>query len=343
MCIRDRLFGAPDPETSLSVLPGHRFLLSGSGYEALFLTVLGGVGVTILTILTFPLLLYLIPMIYNTFRFSIHLLLLSIAVWMIITEKGKAKYYAVFVFLLSGILGTILLNTLPENKVLFPALTGLFGLSSLFISMINKTKLPPQSSSIKPQRKYLKALLTGWFAGLVSGMLPGAGVSQSAIIGAQMFRAKTRDFLIAMGGINTANILFTFIMFYTLGKTRSGAVAALSEMGIEINPHDIPLIIITVLISCCISSIITLKTGRYMLLSMKTMEYQKINALMILILLILVFVLSNWIGIVISVTSMCLGMLCILTGTRRTHLMGFLVLPTIFYFSDMNFIILSTL
>ena len=40
-------FGAPEPGTALSVLPGHEFLLKGRGMEALFLTVVGGVGVVL--------------------------------------------------------------------------------------------------------------------------------------------------------------------------------------------------------------------------------------------------------------------------------------------------------
>src|SRR3989304_8919058 len=36
--------GAPDADTSLSVLPGHKLLNEGKGYEALKLTVIGGIG-----------------------------------------------------------------------------------------------------------------------------------------------------------------------------------------------------------------------------------------------------------------------------------------------------------
>ena len=37
-------FGAPEPATALSVLPGHNLLLKGEGYKALKLTVIGGLG-----------------------------------------------------------------------------------------------------------------------------------------------------------------------------------------------------------------------------------------------------------------------------------------------------------
>jgi len=36
--------GAPDADTALGVLPGHRLLLEGKGYEAVKLTVIGGLS-----------------------------------------------------------------------------------------------------------------------------------------------------------------------------------------------------------------------------------------------------------------------------------------------------------
>jgi len=59
-------FGVPEEDSVLSILPGHKFLLEGRGYEALFLTVVGGVGVVLLTILALPFLLFILPKIFET-------------------------------------------------------------------------------------------------------------------------------------------------------------------------------------------------------------------------------------------------------------------------------------
>jgi putative membrane protein len=42
--------GAPEAETALSVLPGHKMMLEGKGYEAVWLTVFGGISVIVLSI-----------------------------------------------------------------------------------------------------------------------------------------------------------------------------------------------------------------------------------------------------------------------------------------------------
>lgn len=159
------LFGAPDPATALSVLPGHQFLLAGKGYEALFLTVIGGLGVSVLTLLTLPLLLYLIPSIYTSISPYMHLILIFIVLWMVLTEKGLGKLYSLLIFLLVGVFGFISLNSLPSEMVLFPALTGLFAFSTMLVSFQSRTSLPEQEEPGEVGGNHSRGIVTGWLAG----------------------------------------------------------------------------------------------------------------------------------------------------------------------------------
>jgi len=134
--------GCPDVETSLSVLPGHELLREGKGYEAIMLTNYGAIlAVIILIILFFPLI-FIIPKIYNLIENIIPYLLIFILIFMIFSEKNKIS--AFIVLLTSGILGLIVLNMNELNEPLLPLLTGLFGASTLLISLKMKTKIPKQ-------------------------------------------------------------------------------------------------------------------------------------------------------------------------------------------------------
>lgn len=330
------LFGAPDPSTALSVLPSHKFLLAGRGYEALFLTVIGGLGVTIITLLTMPLLLWIIPQIYGVIHPYIHVLLSVIMLWMILTERGIAKFYSVFVILLVGMFGFVSLNALPSDKVLFPALTGLFAFSTLTISLRSKTIIPKQDVVSEVKGNHMKGILTGWLAGWFAGILPGIGAAQAGVLAAQIFRAKTRDFLTALGGINTSNILFTFIMFYTLGKTRSGAMWTISQIVDKLTFNDLILLSVVGAITCFVSAVITLRLGKIIIRMINNLNYGKINVSIIITLIILVFVFTGWIGLFVSLVGTFIGILAIMLGVRRSHLMGFLVIPTILYFSGLG-------
>ncbi|MCK4496591.1 MAG: tripartite tricarboxylate transporter permease [Candidatus Aenigmarchaeota archaeon] len=330
------LFGAPDPATALSVLPGHRFLLAGKAYEALFLTVIGGLGVAVLTLITMPLLLYLIPQIYNSIHTYLHMILLFIVLWMVLTERGMAKLYSLFIFILVGLFGFVSLNSLPSEMVLFPALTGLFAFSTLIISFHSKSTIPEQEETREIKGNHIKGILTGWLAGWLAGILPGIGAAQAGVIAAQVFRAKIRDFLTALGGINTANILFTFIVFYTLGKTRSGAMWTVSQLVDKLTFNDMLLISVVGAITCFISAILTLKIGKILIRRMKNVNYKRLNLSIIITLIVLVFIFTGWVGLFISLLGTCMGLLTILLGVRRSHLMGFLILPTILYFSGLG-------
>ncbi len=336
-------FGAPEEGSVLSVLPGHRMLLLGRGEEALLLTVVGGVCVVVLTILSFPFLLHFLPFVYESMRPLMHVFLVILVVWMVMMERGKKRIYAAIVFVFSGLFGILTLTSLPSDQALFPALTGLFGLSTLLTSMVKKTKLPPQKSPGEIKGDWLKGGMTGWLAGMLAGLLPGVGSSQAGVIAAQLLRAKLKEFLIALGGINTSNILFTFIAFYTIGKTRSGAAWAVSQITDVLLPSDIIFMIIVAFLTCFFSGVLTLKIGKLILNRMKHVNYRKVMVFTIVTLFILVFIFSGESGILISLVGVSVGVLTISFGVKRTHMMGFLLLPTILYFSGASPFVLSVL
>ena len=60
--------GAPDADTALGVLPGHRLLLQGQGYEAVKLTVIGSLSSLILALILFPLFIIIVPKIYENIQ-----------------------------------------------------------------------------------------------------------------------------------------------------------------------------------------------------------------------------------------------------------------------------------
>ena len=327
------IFGAPEPDSCLSVLPSHKLLLQGKGYEALFLTTLGGFGVTILTILTLPLLIFSLPHLYTLLSPVLHFILVFIAIWMIVSEKNKMM--AFLSFFLSGLFGLISLHSLPSQTSVFPALTGLFGASALLITLKTKPFIPEQKTETAKEN-HTKGILTGWLAGFFAGLFPGIGSAQSGIIASQILKARRKDFITAIGGINTANIFFTFVVFYTLNKTRSGAAWIISQITTLVSPADLLLITLTAAITCFLSVILTLKTGKYIVKKAYTINYTKLNTLTLLLISLLVFLFTGFIGLFIMLIGTLLGIFTILSGIKRTHLMGFLLVPTILYFSGLN-------
>jgi len=328
------IFGAPEEDTVLSVLPGHKMLLEGRGYEAIFLAAMGGLGVIFLTVLSMPALMYFLPVVYAAIRPVIHVILIVAISWMVYREKRRIA--ALSVFLLAGVFGFVSLNSFPSDFALFPALTGLFGFSTLLTSLMSKTTIPPQKTNEEVHADWLKGSLTGWIAGLFSGLLPGLGSSQTGVLAAQILKAKAKEFLVAIGGISASNIYFTFIVFYVLGKTRSGAVSAISQITERFTMIDVYIVIAVGVFVALLSALMTVKTGKFMLKRMKNVSYSRISFSILLVLVVMVFLISGPAGAIISVAGTFLGLLAISLGIKRTHLMGFLVLPTILFFSGLD-------
>lgn len=168
--------GAPDSDTSLGVLPGHRLLLKGKGYEAVKLNVIGSLFSLMLCIAVMPLLVMLIPVAYEYLKNLIGWILLAVVVVLILREKDMNKrFWAFMLFMITGVLGLISFDINPKN-VLFPLLSGLFGVSMLITSINNKTIIPEQqiTETIKVGKiSTIKSLCTAVFTGTLVSFFPG--------------------------------------------------------------------------------------------------------------------------------------------------------------------------
>jgi len=126
---------------------------------------------------------------------------------------------------------------------------------------------------------------------------------------------------------------FSFISLYAIGKTRTGAAATIQQFLGEISSSEIILILITVIISGLIAFKLTNFFGKKISEKIEKINYEKTSYAILVILLIVVFLVSGFMGILILIASTFTGIYCISLNVKRTNMMGSLILPTIlFYF-----------
>ncbi len=116
----------------------------------------------------------------------------------------------------------------------------------------------------------------------------------------------------------------------------------LSQIVDSISSFDIIFVIVVGFITCLISGVLTIKMGSIIIERIKDINYTKMMLFTLSFLSLLVFTFTGILGVLISLTGMFIGLLAISLGVKRTHLMGFLILPTIMYFSGANPFFLST-
>lgn len=330
--------GAPEDDGALSVLPGHKLLLEGKGLEAIYLTVVGGVGVVILFVLLLPFLLKALPILYGAIKYYIHWVLIAIVAFMILTESEIRKFWGLVVFLLSGLLGLITLNStlIQPQFVFFPLFTGLFGISTLIISLKEKVVIPKQAKEFGDVDRglALSGIIKGFFSGLLVGILPGVGSAQAGTLVQQITRKEnTREFLVSLGGINTANAIFSLVALYTISRARSGAAVAVERIIGEFTFNDLLLLVATGLIATGIATILTLKISKGLLELIQKVPYHKISLGIIVFLLLLTSVFTGLPGLLILFVSTTIGLIAPLTGVKRSFCMGVLILNVILFYS----------
>ncbi|MBR9691451.1 hypothetical protein GOV06_01570 [Candidatus Woesearchaeota archaeon] len=330
--------GAPDADTALAVLPGHKLLMEGKGFEAVKLATIGSLLCLIATILIIPFLVFFVADIYSFIQPYIGWILVVVVVFMILKEKGLLKkLWGAFVFLITGILGIIVLSGLPNlEQPLFGMLSGLFGISLLLISMSNKVKIPKQkiSETIKISKGNLAKIVgAGTFSGSLTALFPGLGAAQAAIIGSQIVgKIGEYSFIILIGGINTVNFTFSLVTLYALQKARNGAVVAVLEILKSIDLIGLVVFLAAALVAGGIATFLAMYLTRVFSRYITKINYQYLCVGIILLIAGLVFYFSSWIGLLVLGVSTFIGMIPSLVGVKKSLAMGCLLLPVILFF-----------
>ena len=324
--------GAPDTDTVLSVLPGHAYLLEGKGFEAVILSVYGSIAGLMLVVLVTPLLLLIFPKIYPYVQKNI-LWIIFLAVFMVII-KEKHILRASIVFMFSGILGVVVLGTHMQQPLL-PMLSGLFGVSSLVLSIGSSPNIPKQIISFPEFKvfKELKIILASLFSGCLTGFLPGIGAAQASVISSSPFKKiGFRELIIMNGAINTIVMIVGLIALYAIDKTRNGSVVAVKEMmgSIDVNIFMI-LIAVALLsggISCFIAKYMALRSSNLI----SRVDYTLLCLCIIFLIAVIVVFIAGTLGLFILIVSTLLGMIPPKFGVNKSNLMGCLIVPVFLFF-----------
>jgi len=326
--------GAPNPGTELSVLPGHRYLLEGNGLMAVKLSVVGCFfGLLVGTLFIYPMI-KILPFIFTYIQSYMLVCLLIIVVTM--TMHNRKKMWAIFVFFFAGIAGLLTFSIPNLKEPLFPLLSGLFGTSTLLMSLNQDNNIPTQikMAAIDIDRKRMwKALFAGQFSALFVCLFPGLSPAIGALFGMQLTKnIGDHGYMILQGCINASGFLLSVVTLYSINKARNGAVVGIQKLIETINIHELLLFITTAIVTAAIAVPITLVLGRSFCTLLNKINYNKLVLSIIGLITLFVFILSGWIGLVILITTTAIGLIPAIVKVTRTQAMGCLLLPVIMYY-----------
>lgn len=329
--------GAPDQDDILSVLPGHRLLLSGEGMSAVRSAAIGSaIGSGCALALAIPVQYLMINGLSEKLdSLTLPVLLFALSI-MLINEKGH-RALALVLILLSGTLGYMCTNfnlpcdgLLGAGTLLFPLLTGLFGMPALLMST-KSGKVPNQrDEKINPVNSMpgIKGVVTGCLAGWYPGITSTAGASMASAITPEN---EPERFISLVASIGTVTTVFSIVTLSVSGSGRSGTVLVIKEIiGDGISGYcssTFLMLLLSVAIAAVIGYHMTIAAGRLMSKISLGSDLRLLNKIILLFTVTLVLLLTGPFGLAILLTSTTIGFIPVKTNMGRIPLTGCLIVP----------------
>ena len=334
--------GVPDPDSVLNVLPGHRLLLEGKGMTAVRSAAIGSL-VGSMTSLALAVPMYsVLTAGFGDYLDSITVGFLLVSLALMIRNEIHSRPAALLMIALSGVLGLVCMtDVLPMTsmtgmppEVMFPMLSGLFGIPALLLAPPEGT-VPPQDDSdrrpvgIVPGLKgVLTGSITGWFPGITS-------TTGAAFAGAVFGQEDSKGFISMVSSIGTAATMFTFVTFCVSGKERSGTMTVIGSLldGTSAAPGtDVFLMMMFGMAAASVLAyVIMIQSGKVMCRIAEHADTSKVNKGIIAMTVVLTLVFTGYWGLVLLAASVVIGMIPVLTGADRMHLTGCLIVPVLLF------------
>ncbi len=270
-------------------------------------------------------------------------------VWRVKRKSGRGRLSAVSVILISGTLGFTVLNaTLPlsntwvglNQSILFPLLTGLFGIPTLLLASAGHD-IPKQQLDAENEIDLVSAA-KGVASGGIVGWFPGITATTGTVLGSIGLKRRKKDttkqFITMVSSVGTSSTVFSLLALALADKGRSGAMLAVREVltqrsvDLSFPSQAFSLLILSVLVASVLGYVLTIKMGLVFARRFSGANLSRLNQGIIALLLSLVAVFTGFPGLLVLGAATVTGLIPSRLGISRVHLSGCLLVPLLWYF-----------
>ncbi|MBE6527524.1 MAG: hypothetical protein E7Z63_07210 [Thermoplasmata archaeon] len=330
--------GAPDPDDSLSVLPAHRLLSQGRGMVAVRSSAIGSVTGAMAAI---PLAIPLQWIMLNGGSDVLGIMTSGVltATLIVIILVSQRPLVTAAVSLATGLWGCIVMGggipstgMLGEGTLLFPMLTGLFGMPPLLESRRNKKAKSQHDDGADPVGPVpgLKGVATGLVAGWFPGITSTVGATLASAFGEER---EPERFIALVSSINTVTAVFSLVTLSVTGSGRSGtAMAVKGIIGDSLSgfcSDAFVAILFCMAVAAAIGYSMTVLMGKAMAGIYSSVPSDALSTAVIVLITTLVLLTTGPWGLVVLALSTFLGYVPPSQGISRTCLACCLMIPAL--------------
>ncbi|OYT40961.1 MAG: hypothetical protein B6U89_00580 [Desulfurococcales archaeon ex4484_58] len=347
-----------DESLILMLFPTQRYLVLGRGHEAVWLSLLGAVGGSIiLVILGLTVIPVILPPLYLLFSPYITWILLAIVVFMFLSEWLKAgdrektpsrrlwvawqqSLGGIFVFLAAGLLGFFVMNTgfVPAKFAyvrLTPMFIGFFGMPWVLQNILSRRHIPRQDTRDKIEASMFgiaNGTIAGAFGGYIAAFFPIVTGGMGALVAGHMASSRGDDVFIVSQGAN--RVLYYvgafFLLFVPTARLTRGAGAWLvSSIYTPKTWIEFYYAAGAILLAAGISFISTIYMSKLLARILTQMNYVKLSYVVAVLLAIITYLLADIPGLIVLAVATIIGLASVVFNTRRSYCLGGLIFPVL--------------
>jgi len=346
---------APDESMIFVVMPGQKALTLGRAYEIAMLTGFGSLLGILLLVLITPLSFNVLPALRRIMTPHMHWLLGLVTVYILMSEwpksierkpPGLPRFLeawrslgaGLLTFALSGFLGLIVFNKtlIPVRssfQSLLPVFVGLFAVPAVLLNIVSRQKIPKQhiakSIDVTPSIA-LRSTIAGGLGGLIAALFPIMTAGMGGLLAGQATAQRdSRIFVMSQGVSKVVYYVGAFLFFFVPGKRmgKGGLVAMVSPLFSVHTIQEYWLALATMVFAGGIAFILLHFLSKWFAKIVHQINYRLISEITLVILLLVVFGMTRWMGLLIMTVSTAIGLLPVLFGSRRLNCLGVLLVP----------------
>ncbi|MEM1661905.1 MAG: tripartite tricarboxylate transporter permease [Desulfurococcaceae archaeon] len=349
-------FSVAEESTVLLLFPTQRYLLSGRADEAVLLYIIGAIIGSLYLTLFSPLLLYLVPIIYNIYNSFISYLIIGIVVFWFMAEwprKGDRGSPArrlwdayqqiiggVLVFIMAGLLGIIANYTsiLPPQAGyarLTPLFIGCFGMPWVLQNFIMKRKVPKQEIFLKAETSISRVAwgaASGLIGGTIAAVFPIITGGMGGLIAGHMTSTRGDDAFVISQGVNRVvyYVGAFYLLFLPFSRLVRGATAWITQaIYMPKTWLEFYYAIFIILLASGIAALFTIFLSKFIASSIHRISYKALSIGLVTYLTLITYVITGFNGVLLMIIATFIGLATILFNTRRSYPLAVLIVPVL--------------